>query len=269
MKISIESANERFSIDPNSGISLAIELRFDGAQPNHFGAPMACTQPLRSGDFVGDTRQGGSCNVGTLTITPHCNGTHTETVGHIVNDRIPICEVLTGSLMLATLISVQPVAAANCGEKYLPDLVDTDEVITSTSLAAALEPMFLSPALIIRTEPNPEAKQTRNYMAGLPPPFFTHEAMLLLNELQIKHLLVDLPSIDRTFDEGKLSNHHLFWNVGQGTRQLNEETWRDKTITELIYVPQGFTDGVYFLDLQVPPFNSDAAPSRPVLFQMA
>jgi hypothetical protein len=37
-------------------------------------------------------------------------------------------------------------------------------------------------------------------------------------------------------------------------------------VTELAWVPDSVPDGLYLLDLQVPAFASDAAPSRPVLY---
>jgi hypothetical protein len=87
-------------------------------------------------------------------------------------------------------------------------------------------------------------------------------------EAGIRHLLVDLPSIDRTFDEGKLSNHRIFWNVRQGSFETNEASFTNNTITELIYVPVEVEDGNYLLNLQIAPFAADASPSRPVLFKM-
>jgi arylformamidase len=39
-------------------------------------------------------------------------------------------------------------------------------------------------------------------------------------------------------------------------------------VTELIYVPDEIPDGYYLLDLQMPPFMTDAAPSRPLLYQV-
>jgi hypothetical protein len=40
------------------------------------------------------------------------------------------------------------------------------------------------------------------------------------------------------------------------------------TITEMIYVPNEVEDGQYVLDLQIPNFVADAAPSRPVLYKL-
>ncbi|HEX8734616.1 MAG TPA: hypothetical protein VF721_04785, partial [Pyrinomonadaceae bacterium] len=100
------------------------------------------------------------------------------------------------------------------------------------------------------------------------PPFFSTEAMRFMIEKGIRHLLVDLPSVDRAFDEGKLSNHRIFWNVEQGSFETNEASFINNTITELIFVPGEIEDGNYLLNLQIAPFVADASPSRPVLFKI-
>ena len=41
---------------------------------------------------------------------------------------------------------------------------------------------------------------------------------------------------------------------------------RRALVTELAFVPESLADGLYLLDLQVPAFATDAAPSRPVLY---
>ena len=41
---------------------------------------------------------------------------------------------------------------------------------------------------------------------------------------------------------------------------------RDATITELCWIAPTIKDGWYLLDLQLPAFMSDAAPSRPLLY---
>jgi hypothetical protein len=42
----------------------------------------------------------------------------------------------------------------------------------------------------------------------------------------------------------------------------------DATITEFIFVPNAIVDGTYFLNLMVAPFENDASPSKPVLFEV-
>jgi len=71
--------------------------------------------------------------------------------------------------------------------------------------------------------------------------------------------LLDLPSVDREQDDGKLAAHHAFWDFPHVID-------RCRSITEMIYVPDEVLDGDYLLELQVPHFINDAAPSRPVLY---
>lgn len=227
---------------------LSIPMRFNGAQPNAFGVAPAISQPL------GDTRTGSSVNFEQYTLIPHCNGTHTECVGHITDERISILDCLRDTIMSALLISV-PTSAGDGG----------DLVITAEALHSALADSDTdTTALIVRTLPNDDTKLTRRYDAGHIPPYFTAEAMGLIFICGFTHLLTDLPSIDRLRDEGRLRNHRIFWNIPTGS--LTHTTTRiSSTITELIYVPNNVQDGRYTLNLQIAPFAADAAPSRPVL----
>src|SRR6476661_8565548 len=111
-------------------IDISIPLRFGGEQPNAYGVEPASSEPCRSGDLIGDTRRGGSCNFESLTLIPHCNGTHTECVGHITNQRISIRECLTDAFVGATLISIEPEHTAVSGESYSVPFGDDDLVIT-------------------------------------------------------------------------------------------------------------------------------------------
>jgi hypothetical protein len=122
--------------------------------------------------------------------------------------------------------------------------------------------------LIIRTLPNDVSKLTRRYGGGTLPPYFDTDAMEYIVEGGFKHLLVDLPSIDRLYDEGKLVNHRLFWNVEPDSFEHNSSTRYNSTITELIYVPNEAVDGEYLLNLQIAPFASDASPSRPDIIKV-
>ena len=83
----------------------------------------------------------------------------------------------------------------------------------------------------------------------------------LLVQKGVKHLLLDLPSVDREEDGGQLLNHHQFW-------QYPNEIRKDATITELIFVPDEVKDGEYLLNLQVTSLVMDASPSKPVLYEL-
>ena len=122
-------------------------------------------------------------------------------------------------------------------------------------------------AIIIRTLPNITDKKSKNY-SHTNPPYLLEEAATYIREIGIKHLLIDLPSVDREEDEGKLLSHKAFWNV-KNTTILNEDARLDCTITELIYVDDSVSDGTYLLNLQIASFENDASPSKPVLYNLS
>ena len=92
--------------------------------------------------------------------------------------------------------------------------------------------------------------------------------MALIIEHGFDHLLVDLPSIDRAYDEGRLECHRLFWGLPQEAHDLDGIEPSHRTITELSFVPNDIKDGNYLLQLQITNFIRDAAPSRPLLFSI-
>ena len=258
------------SIDPSNGIDISIPLNFNGSQPNAYGVEPATSTPCTAGDLVGDTRQGGSCNFEQYKFIPHCNGTHTECVGHVTHERISILDCLTDVFIPALLISIRPEDASQTSETYSVSADSGDSLITRALIEKALDRANFSAdveSLIIRTLPNSEEKLSRQYGESIPP-YFTTEAMQLMLERRVRHLVVDLPSIDRLYDDGRLSNHRIFWHVNEGSFELNDRTRRDSTITELAYVPPEIDDGEFILNLQIAPFAADASPSRPILFRV-
>ena len=89
-------------------IDISIPLNFNGPQPNAYGVEPASSKPCEAGDMVGDTRRGGSVNFEQYTFIPHCNGTHTECVGHITHERISVRDCLKDVFIPAVLVSVEP-----------------------------------------------------------------------------------------------------------------------------------------------------------------
>jgi kynurenine formamidase len=143
----------------------------------------------------------------------------------------------------------------------LPKQLDNgDFVITRKALETLLADCGKPEALVIRTLGNGLNKMSMHY-SNTNPPYVLKEAIEFLNELGVMHLLIDMPSIDKENDEGKLEAHHTFWNYPNST-QLH------KTITEFIYVPNEVFDGTYILNLQIAPFENDASPSKPVLYKV-
>ena len=115
-------------------------------------------------------------------------------------------------------------------------------------------------AIVIRTIPNMTEKKSRQY-SNTNWTYLQEDAVQYLVDKGIKHLLIDLPSIDREEDGGELRSHKVFWNFDGKLR-------KEATITELIYVSNTIEDGEYFLNLQIAPFENDATPSKPILYKI-
>lgn len=259
--LAVDIAGRRWRVGAQ-GHDISIPLHFNEAQPIFFGAPPASAEAITAGSFVGDVRHGGSCNCSIHTLAPHCNGTHTECVGHITQERLSIRELALRHLSAALLISVTPEPSSD---------VPGDRVISLAALQAAIGDAALSeyPALVIRTLPNDSSKLTRNYDEGSLPPYFTPDAMRFVVEQGVDTLVVDLPSIDRAQDGGRLAAHRIFWGMPAGSTSAATVTRKHATITEMAFIDNEVPDGAYLLNLQVAPFMIDAAPSRPILLPLS
>ncbi len=265
MELTATIGQQRYAVKLAQPHDLSIAIRFDGAQLSVFGSPPATAQAMEAGAFVGDVARGGSCNCAIYHLCPHTNGTHTECVGHITAAPIHITDILDGSLFAATLVTITPTALKDSGERYDALSAPDDLVITRAALAQALQgiaPEFLA-ALVIRTLPNDDSKRTCAYEHA---PYCTHAAIAFLLQHNVQHLLIDTPSLDRLEDGGKLLNHRLFWNVSPGEIATTHPSRR--TVTELIYVNPAVADGNYMLNLGIAPMAADAAPSRPLLYEI-
>jgi kynurenine formamidase len=265
MILSIQFNNETHQFDAAKPIHISIPMNFNGAQPNAYGVERAESKPCEAGGIIGDTRRGGSVNFEQVKFIPHCNGTHTECVGHITHERISVHDCLQDAFILAELITVAPENALETDEAYSVKLDKNDFLITEKILKSKLRNP--NSAIIIRTLPNDERKKSLDY-SRQKPPFFSLEAMQFIVESGVKHLLVDVPSLERLDDEGKLANHRIFWQVEPDSFEINPNTRLNSTVTEMIYVPNEIKDGLYPLNLQIAPFTADATPSRPLIFRI-
>ena len=100
-------------------------------------------------------------------------------------------------------------------------------------------------------------------------PYFTREAMQWLVEKRIEHLVVDVPSVDRSHDEGRLVGHRLFFGLPPGSQARGDAARSRATITELAFIPDEVPDGPCILSLAVPALGGDAVPSQPIVYPLA
>jgi kynurenine formamidase len=243
MKLTLEKDGRRYSFQTEKGMDISNSMTPKGPRA-WYVEPMRI-EPVRTEQFLGSVAEGGAVNFRDVYFNPHGHGTHTENVGHIVDTDFPVINSISSSHFFANLISVEL-------KNQFNDWVVSEESLAGFDLNVE--------ALIIRTKPNDHSKVQRQY-SGTNFPYLTLGAMQRIVDAGVQHLLIDLPSVDREEDGGALAAHHLFWNVPA-------EPNFQKTITELIYVPNEIADGMYVLNLQVSNFANDAAPSRPMLFDL-
>ncbi|MCB4807579.1 cyclase family protein [Tamlana sp. 62-3] len=225
-------------------ISMPIRGSKDNVNAWYVGEPKI--EPHTEDDWVASVEQGASVNFNNISFNPHAHGTHTETVGHITKEVHSINKNLKQFFFLAEVITVAP------------ETFNDDRVISKKQIQFALGNKKRD-ALVIRTIPNTREKLSRQY-SNTNWPYLQADAVEFLVKKGIKHLLIDLPSIDKEKDGGELLGHNAFWNT-KGKLRL------DATITEFIYVSNKIEDGEYFLNLQIAPFENDATPSKPILYK--
>jgi arylformamidase len=248
MKLHLDSSNY---IETNEPIDISISLVDGEKNLRAWYVDPPQMKPVMENGFVGSVALGGSVNFRSIFFNPHGHGTHTECLGHITPEIYSINQSLKTYFFKAQLVTVTPIETAINGE--------LDAIIHRQLLKEGEWDVTID-ALLIRTIPNSSSK-THNDYSATNPPYLSLDCIALLNDRGIKHLLIDLPSVDRENDGGALAFHHQFWGVPDN---LNFE----RTITELIYVPDSVEDGTYLLELQTAPFENDASPSRPILYQI-
>jgi len=248
MLITLPYQQHTYQADLSKPIDIAIPLEVGEKTVNCFYAPLMETSPVVAGDFIGSTQDGGLVNFLNVRINPHGNGTHTECVGHIAKTPYSINKSLTSFHFIAKLVSIYPTKLDN-----------GDRVILHAQIKEVLQQGEVK-AIIIRTLPNTTDKKSRHY-SGINPPYVDHRAITYMVDCGIEHLLIDLPSVDREEDEGKLLAHKAFWQYPDKVRE-------NATISELIFVPSVIKDGFYLLNIQIAAFEIDVSPSKPVLYKL-
>jgi arylformamidase len=249
MKISLIYSSKTYEADLSAPLDISIPLRNGTENPSCYYADPATFETISAGSFIGSVKLGGSVNHKKVTLTPHGNGTHTECYGHISADEsATINKCLTTFHAIAALITCRPIVMAN-GDSVI-SVKDVKALLTSTP----------PPAVIIRSLPNEDDKRLRDY-SGTNPVYLEGALLAYLASQHVEHLVIDLPSVDREVDGGKLEGHKAFWNMEGHPR-------KHCTITELAFIPNSLRDGLYLLNLQIPSFELDAAPSKPVLYKL-
>lgn len=247
MIASIQYNSNKYKIDFSQPIDISIPLIASKQNVNAWYIDEPKIEPVQIEDWIASVAEGSPVNFNNIQFNPHAHGTHTECVGHITKKVHSINQNLNQFFFLAEVITVAP------------EKLNDDFVISKKQVQFALGNKKRD-AVVIRTIPNTKEKLSMQY-SNTNPTYLLEETANYLKKKGVKHLLIDLPSVDKEKDEGKLLAHNAFWNT-TGKLRL------DATITEFIFVPNNVVDGTYFLNLQIAPFENDATPSKPVLYEV-
>lgn len=254
MKTTIQHNNNTYEIDLSQPIDISLPIQNNEQNPIAWYLDQPEINPVVMGDFIGSVSSGkSSTNFNNILFNPHGHGTHTECLGHITKDFYSINQTLKTFFFTAELISITPQVLA---KDFVISKIQIEELLNGKT----------PEAVVIRTLPNSIDKKHKNY-SNTNPAYLSEEAALFIASLGIQHLLIDLPSVDKEKDEGKLVAHKAFWNV-KNTQSVNADARFNCTITELIFVEDAVQDGSYIINMQMASFENDASPSKPILYKV-
>ena len=106
MQVVFEKFGKRWQAKLSEPFDLSVSTGPGGDNPSAFFIAPAEFAPIRVGDFVGAVSEGGSANCEVLTLCAHGNGTHTECVGHITEERVVLGDVLQEFWFDAQVVTV-------------------------------------------------------------------------------------------------------------------------------------------------------------------
>ena len=247
MKVTIEYNSRKIEVDISNPIDISIPIDPSKENVNAWYIHDPEIQPEVIDGHEVSVAKGAVVNFNGIKFNPHSHITHTECVGHITEDVHSINKNLKYFIFLAEVVTIAPL------------FHNGDFIIGVKQLRRALRNKKRD-AIVIRTLPNLEEKKSMRY-SNTNPTYLSEKAAIYLKEKGIKHLLIDLPSVDKEKDDGQLLSHNAFWNTSGKLRM-------DGTITEFIYVPNSVEDGEYLLNLMIAPFENDATPSKPILYKI-
>lgn len=247
MRISLSLPNTEVTVElnaPFADLSMAVS---DVARAWYIDAPKF--EPVVLGDWTGSVAAGNGVNFFNVHFNPHAHGTHTETAGHISVERYSV------NTHFKTPFALLAVLSPKVDEEKM-HFADFKTAWDRAKTAGHLEGVT---AVALHTDCSRDLP-TREY-SNTDWPYLDAEIGAFLKAQGIDHLLIDQPSVDKEEDGGALACHKSFWGP-------QPELSLHRTITELIHIPTHVKDGRYLLNLQVAPLENDAAPSRPLLYEL-
>ena len=192
----IKYNSKKYQIDFSKPIDISIAIDTSKQNINAWYIDAPKIFPVASEDWVGSVAEGADVNFNTIEFNPHSHITHTECVGHITKKVHSVNKNLQQFFFLAEVITIAP------------QQLNGDFIISKKQLQFALGNKKRD-AIVIRTLPNLDDKKEMLY-SNTNPTYMLEEAAVYLREKGVKHLLIDLPSVDKEKDEGCLLSHNAF-----------------------------------------------------------
>ncbi|MCP4727166.1 MAG: hypothetical protein GY863_19165 [bacterium] len=212
------------------------------------------------GQFTGDVDGGGVCNVEIISSAAH-NTTHIETSSHVLSygsnpitvDEIPV-ENLSGLLYLIDLTEIQ--AESGKAIKW----IDIERKLLEITLPVTM--------LGIKTQgsvlPEDYDFSGQDFLHLAPEAAKAIHDFRIMNNT-IECLMLDLPSIDRENDQGKLLAHRNYFGIPE-TGHSGTDTEK-RTIVELAYFA-GLDEGYYYAVITPPRFQTNAMTTGLLLWEL-
>jgi len=236
-----------FSLE--EGISLARALTFaQKGDEGTLGKSRAFSLPASEREPLVAVSNEGGVNCDLLTLCVHGAGTHTESPRHVYGEGLPAYRAAPDDFILAQVFDCKRVPKSEAKDAYAGQSSDEDFMVERASFEELHAGVVAVIARVYDVLVDDFSQSN--------PAYFSDEAMRHLRAQGVRHFLTDLPSVDRENDGGKVSAHKSFFGSADAER----------TITELCDL-RALSPGLYALSLQVPAFESDAAPSRPIVFR--
>jgi len=239
----------------SSPIAKSVTISFWDEGLAYFGVPPFAIAPFRTETYEGTIRKENNefrgCRVDVMNVIAHCHGTHLETGAHVFPSIGTVKALFPMPFSISVLLMTVPaVSYKDTKETYSVPLEPNEQVITREHIQERMASYDLAKVegLLFRVFQMP-LKDQIHYYNTQKSPFFTREAMEWITTLKKRHLLVDLPSIDRGKDEGRLANHRHFFSH-----------YPDGSIVEFCYLPPELPDGYYTCHYAFVPMDTDAVP---------
>lgn len=226
--------------------------------PNGFFLPrISSTTFVYKDQFTGDVQKGGSCNVDILGCVPH-GLTHIETSAHIlVQDEHAVTIKDIPVQNLSGPVYVIDVSSLDAGAGTALQWQHIEKKLKNISLPVSM--------LAIKTKASLLPQDTD--FSGKDFLYLGPDTARQLHDFkpQIKCLLLDLPSIDREHDGGKLSAHRNFFGLPEkGHRHEDKEK---RTLVELAWF-SGLEEGYYYAFITPQRFQTNAVSTGIVFYSL-